>query len=260
MDSFCLPAPSQDTFNTWYGKPIPHEDGTHEVIVYPGEMLPCTSKHRGIRNKVKPEHVFITQLSDDTFNHRLYGSDRVFLNLPKRLYPVCFPNIIINDLPPGNRIRLRLTEQTTVVVPIIPDPFLAIKRSKQKRGATQQPHTRAKAKRQRTESNASNYDGWISHTPLSTASSTSPNELSKADLFYFIRSAIHEVDRQRGMTVQQPFHGLHTMEDMLSSQQHRDLLLGIVRFVYHYCRSECGIPPPQQFHESSHVQEFSQQL
>ena len=251
MESFSLPTPSQENFTHWFGKKIVGG----EVVVYPGETLPCTTKHRQLKQKVQPKHVFITQ-NGEAFQYKLYGSDRQFIALPKRLYSVCFPNISLHSIPTDNRIRIRLTEQTTTVVPVIPDAFLEQKRSKQKRAASAQPQTRASAKRQRSESNASKYDGWIIHTPLSTTQN-SP-QVTKEDLINYIHTVIRYVDTKASMVVRNPFEGAQTIEEVL--QSNRPELQTIVRFIYHFMRTECGVPPPQNVHATSHVQEFAQTL
>ena len=56
--SFPLPPPTQEKFTRWFQKTVPNTD---EIIVYPGEKLPCSTRSRALKNKIEPKHVFITQ-------------------------------------------------------------------------------------------------------------------------------------------------------------------------------------------------------
>ena len=74
----------------------------------------------------------------------------------------------------------------------------------------------------------------------------------------YIHTVIRYVDTKGGMVVRNPFEGSKTIEEVL--QSHRSELQTIVRFIYHFARTECGVPPPQSVHVTSHVEEFAQTL
>ena len=122
---FTLPALTQESFSRWYNKKVPRNDEIDERIVYPGIKLNCSTKSRDLRSNIMPRHVFITHIVDtDTFHHKVLGSNNIFASLPKRLYSHCFRNINIHSIPQNNRIVVRLTENTDVTLPYIPDDFV----------------------------------------------------------------------------------------------------------------------------------------
>ena len=126
---FTLPPLTQESFSRWYNKQVPRTDNIDERIVYPGIKLNCSTKSRDLRSVIKPCNVFVTQeKGTDTFYHKVLGSNNVFVSLPKRLYSHCFRNINIHSIPTDNRIIVRLTENTDVTLPYIPDDFVDQKR------------------------------------------------------------------------------------------------------------------------------------
>ena len=125
---FTLPPPQQQSFTSWWRKKIPN---SNEMIVYPGIQLKCGGKSRDLRSKMNSSNVFISHDAEtNTFRHYFLASNNTFNLIPKRLFSNCFPNIHIHSVPPCNRIRVRLTEQDTLILPYIPDEFWEMKRQK----------------------------------------------------------------------------------------------------------------------------------
>ena len=146
MKKFPLPTLTQDQYSTYYGKTIPREDKVEEKIVYPGIKLTCPAKFRNLKKIIKPKHVFITQVND-TFNHRIYGTDNQWSILPKRLHSLCFPKIHLGSIPKNNRVTIQITDSIHQTLPYIPDEFY--KQKIQKAEKPSKPVTR-RNKRQRT--------------------------------------------------------------------------------------------------------------
>ena len=215
--SFPLPPPTQEKFTRWFQKSVPNTD---EIIVYPGEKLPCSTRSRALKNKIEPKHVFITQTAQGGFKHRLLGEDEQFTTLPKRLYSVCFPKIHVSNVPKNNRVSLAILDTRTLTLPYIPDEFYAQKVAKAERHMAPERRT----KRRRTQPpRASNpdYRGW---NALRT--SYQVNAPNKYEIMRRVRTIIDKLDAQNIVP-----HNPFASGDV-------DDLTSIVQFVYHYCRGE----------------------
>lgn len=230
MLDFPLPALTQERFTKFFNTAI-HEK-SDEVIVYPGEQLQCSTKTNVLKKKLKPKHIFITKNAKGQFFHRVMGDDGRFQLLPKRLYAMCYPSVSYASVPEGNRVRVKLSQRTTITLPYIPDSFY-----EQKRRASQRTSTRPKRNREPVveKTVVEAYRGW------------NPPELEemmdKKSMMAHVRSAI-DMAEKTATDIPPPFTGdLDTNKDAASQ------FSVIVKFVYHYCREELGIPPtPHSIH------------
>merc|ERR1712166_954671 len=158
---FTLPPLTQESFSRWYNKKVPSNNNIDERVVYPGVKLSCSTKSRDLRSQITSEHVFVThEVDTNVYHHKVLGSNNVFIGLPKRLYSHCFRNINIHSIPTDNRILVRLTENTSVVLPFIPDDFVSQKRTKRSM-QTRMRKRDTKKKRKIQEIEQQTYTGWI---------------------------------------------------------------------------------------------------
>lgn len=214
--SFPLPPPTQEKFTRWFGKTVP---GADETIVYPGEQLPCSTKSRTLKSKIRPRHVFITQKADGGFRHRILGDDNVFATLPKRLFSVCFPKIHVANVPTNNRVTLHILDTRELTLPFIPDEFHQQKLAKAERSAP--TNRRNKRRRAPTPARNQDYRGWAA---LRARHMT--NAANKHDLCARIKTILDRLDAANVV----PHNPFQTCSD--------DDLATVVQFIYHYARGE----------------------
>lgn len=240
---FTLPPLTQQSFSRWYNKKVPRADNVEERIVYPGLPLTCSTKSRDLRSEIEAKHVFIThEPAKQLFHHKVLGSNSVFAALPKRLYSQCFHNINIHSIPPDNRITVRLTENTSIVLPFIPDDFVAQKKSK--RGMSSRK-TRGNSKKMKREqeakdiaivSNPSHYVGWVSHVLSPATDTTTINGIDSFRLMAYIRDQFRQHDDDFNTVVPNPFSGSSSIAAILSNPQQQTALATVVQFMHHYGR------------------------
>jgi len=236
MSEFSLPTLGQDQFSTYYGVEINGTNEYKETVVYPGKQLTVSTKSRNLKKYIAPANVFITKIvykgkRADEFSHKLYGVDKQWSVLPKRLYSQCFPKIHLGSIPPDNRIKIQLTDSIHVTLPYVPDEFY--KQKQQKATRISKPITR-RGKRQRVVQQAEitddDYDGW----GVYGMSPTEPESISKDKLMKEIRSVIDEI-HNKGLSVKNPFGD---ESNLTSSEENKQTLITIIQFVYHYAREE----------------------
>ena len=221
---FPLPPLTQERFTKYFNTPI--GKSSDEVIVYPGCQLNCSTKTHILKKKLKPRHIFITRNSQGKFFHRVLGDDNRFSLLPKRLHAMVYPQVSFANVPENNRIRVRLSSRTTITLPYIPDSFYDAKKRASLR-------TSSRPKRQREsvveETTVEAYRGWNPPAP--------EVRMSKKELMAHIRTAVHLAETS-GTDIQPPFTG-----DLDSNKLAAPHFATIVKFVFHYCREELGMPP-----------------
>ncbi len=234
---FTLPALTQESFSRWYNKVIPRTDGVDERIVYPGLKLMCSTKSRDLRSNIQPRHVFVTQeIGTNNYHHKVLGSNNVFISLPKRLYSHCFRNINIHSIPTGNRITVRLTETTTVILPFIPDDFVSQKRSK--RNSLARTKSKRETKRTRIgeeETIASRaYTGWVTSVLSPKTDLAADNGIDSFQLMKYIQNELRTQDYELTTVIPNPFADAPTIEDIKQSPEKLKALTTIIQFVHHY--------------------------
>lgn len=232
---FTLPALTQESFSRWYNKQVPRNDNVDERIVYPGIKLNCSTKSRDLRSVIMPHHVFVTQdMGTNVFHHKVLGSNNQFVSLPKRLYSHCFRNINIHSIPTDNRIIVRLTENTSVTLPYIPDDFVDQKRSKRS-GSTRSRISR-EPKRIKIEKKDpdSPYTGWVTQVLSPGTDQGADGGIDSFSLLNYIRKELENNDKKLDTSMPNPFRGLSTVE--MIKEEKGPLLTGIIQFVHHYAR------------------------
>ena len=240
---FTLPPLTQQSFSRWYNKKVPRADNVEERIVYPGLPLTCSTKSRDLRSEIEAKHVFIThEPVHHRFHHKVLGSNSVFAPLPKRLYSQCFHNINIHSIPPDNRITVRLTENTSIVLPFIPDDFVAQKKSKRGLSSRKTRGNSKKLKREQEANdlavgpNSSQYTGWVSHVLSPGTDATTSNGIDSYRLLAYIREQFQQFDNDFNAVVPNPFSGTTSIVDILRNPQQEEALTTVVHFLHHYGR------------------------
>lgn len=235
---FTLPPLTQESFSRWYRKKVPRSDNVDERIVYPGIKLQCSTKSRDLRSQIMPRHVFVTQEIDtNIFHHKVLGTNNVFISLPKRLYSHCFRNINIHSIPAGNRILVRLTENTTVVLPFIPDDFVTQKRSK--RNSASRSRAKREIKRLKTPAKqevTNTYTGWVTKVLAPATELAADNAVDSFRLMNYIREELRKSDEQLTTCIANPFVEAPTIEDIQKDPVKAQALTTVVQFVHHYAK------------------------
>ena len=233
---FTLPPLTQESFSRWFHKKVPRNDDVDERIVYPGIKLECSSKSRDLRSNISPCNVFITRIGDtNEYHHKVLGSNNVFIPLSKRLYSHCFRNINIHSIPTDNRITVRLTENTSVVLPYIPDDFVTQKRSKRHSNGRQRSKREAKRPKHKQENNEA-YTGWVTHVMAPATEHGAGRAISSFDLMRYIRSVAKSHDDILTDCIPNPFAGATTIEDIQACPDKQRALTTVIQFVHHYAR------------------------
>lgn len=233
---FTLPPLTQESFSRWWNKKVPRNGDVDERIVYPGIKLNCSTKSRDLRSQITPEHVFVTQeKGTNVYHHKVLGSNNVFIHLPKRLYSHCFRNINIHSIPTDNRILVRLTENTSVVLPFIPDDFVSQKRTKRSM-QTRMRKRDTKKKRKVEEIEQQPYKGWITKVISPATESGADEAIDSFRLLLYVRAQMEQNDAKIETCIPNPFAGAKTIDEITSSREKQIALTTVVQFVHHYAR------------------------
>lgn len=235
---FTLPALTQESFSRWYNKQVPRADGVDERIVYPGIKLKISTKSRDLRSVIMSMHVFVTQeIGTNIFHHKVLGSNNVFVSLPKRLYSHCFRNINIHSIPTDNRIVVRLTENTSVTLPYIPDDFVHQKRSKRTSGSrirnTREPK---RPKHENLSDSGVPYTGWVTHVLSPATDVGADGSIDSFALMNYIREELKNNENKLDACMPNPFAGLESIDKIKESADKMAILTTVIQFVHHYIR------------------------
>lgn len=235
---FTLPALTQESFSRWYRKKVPRNDNVDERIVYPGIKLQCSTKSRDLRSQIMPRHVFVTQeMGTNTYHHKVLGTNNVFISLPKRLYSHCFRNINIHSIPTGNRILVRLTENTTVKLPFIPDDFVTQKRSKRNSACRSRSKRETKRLKTSPEPETTNtYTGWVTKVLAPSTETAADNAVDSFRLMNYIREELTQSDEELTTCIPNPFAGSPTIQDIQKTPEKALALTTVVQFIHHYAK------------------------
>jgi len=235
---FTLPPLTQESFSRWYNKQVPRADDVDERIVYPGQKLTCSTKSRDLRSVIVSRNVFITQEVDtNTFHHKVLGSNNVFVSLPKRLYSHCFRNINIHSIPTDNRIVVRLTENTSVTLPYIPDDFVHQKRSKRTSGSrTRNTRPPKRAKRESSTDSNVPYTGWVTHVISPATDIGADGAVDSFALMNYIREELKKNETKLDSCMSNPFAGFNSIDKIKESKNKMAILTTVIQFVHHYIR------------------------
>ena len=232
---FTLPPLTQESFSRWYNKQVPRTDGIDERIVYPGIKLSCSTKSRDLRSIIQPCNVFITrEIGSNTYHHKVLGSNNQFVSLPKRLYSHCFRNINIHSIPVDNRITVRLTENTSVSLPYIPDEF--VQEENKRSSCTRTRHPESKEQGENPQKPSIPYTGWVTQVLSPATEPASGDAIDQFTLMNYIRSELTRNEKVFDGCIPNPFAGLNTIDKIKDSPEKSAALTAIIQFVHHYAR------------------------
>jgi len=230
MYNFPLPRASQECYTKWYNYLVPSGALKNTTILWAAQELPCRFRSDSIKNIIGPHHVFILKMND-TFYYAIIDATQTVYKLPKKYYTSCFPGIQYSQVPKNNRMRVKLNETQSMMLPYIPESFLEQKRTK----------TTRKRRRSESENNEIESIDFNQHVPewniLGVQTTVDPN---KADIMHLIRSVILYNDTNENFTLKNHFEGID-IKTIQSDDKLREKMKNIVSFIYYYCRDEIGV-------------------
>lgn len=230
MFNFPLPRASQEHYTKWYNHLVTSGALKNKTIVWAGQELPCRFRSDTVKDIIGPHHVFILRLND-TFHYAIIDCTETVYKLPKKFYTACFPGIQYTQVPKNNRIKVKMNENQTIILPYIPDSFLEQKRTK----------TTRKRRRMDSEANEIESIDFNASVPEWTIldHSTEP-ESNKDCIMHLVRSLVEYNDTNENFSLVNPFEGLK-LKDIQDSDVLREKLKTAINFIYHYCRDELGM-------------------
>jgi len=172
------------------------------------------------------------------------GSNDTFAPLPKRLYSHCFHNINIHSIPPNNRITVRLTETTSVILPYIPDDFVSQKRSKRGTMVRKTRGTMKKIKQDRDTKQQAQYSGkkrkyigWVTQVLSAETDSAADEGIDGYRLKEYIREQIAVYEDSVLTVVPNPFSNCNSIVAIENDPEKKAALNTVLQFIFHYQRN-----------------------
>jgi len=209
LKMFTLPNPKKKSIAKWHGQQVARKGPLEGfVVVYPAEG--CSEKMT--KMLMKPKNTFILK-HGGTFKYAY--NDGFFKEIPERWYGKAF--LRVDDVPSENLVTITLNGKF-IEVPFLPD-VLYLRKTTTKR-------------RKKTHKIINNvYPTW-----RNTSGKTVHFKVAQhfKDLF-------DKADAQE-LTLQDPFSGYSSMEDLQSSQTGRLAFKTVAGFVYYHCRDNLGYP------------------
>ena len=206
---FPLPSPNRQSIMTWQGSHITKKGSLEGfVVVYPAKET-GTKMTKAL---MKPKHTFILK-HGDTFKYAY--NDGYFKEIPDKWCGKAF--LRIEDVPNENLVTLELNGKF-IQVPFLPDVLYHRKTS-----------TKRRKKTHKIINNV--YPTWRN-------SSGKTIHFKVAEHF---KDIFDKADSQE-LTLQDPFAGYSSLEDLQSSQTGRQAFKTVAGFVYYHCRDNLGYP------------------
>ena len=206
---FPLPTPKKKTINKWQGLQISRKGSLEGyTIVYPAEA----SDKKMTRTNMKPKNTFILKYGH-TFKYAY--NDGFFKEIPEKWYGKSFGRI--DDVPNENIVTIQLNGKF-FEVPFLPDVLYQRKTTTKRRKRT--------------------------HKIIHGVYPTWRNQTGKSIQFK-VASQFKELFDQADaneITLQDPFAGYSSIEDIQSSQTGRLAFKTVAGFVYYHCRDNLGYP------------------
>lgn len=206
---FPLPSPKKKSITTWQGTHITKK-GTLEgfVVVYPAEGV----SEKMSKASMRPKYTFILK-HGDTFKYAF--NDGNFKEIPDKWYGKAF--LRVEDVPAENLVTIQL-DSKFVQVPFLPEVLYLRKTSTKRRKKTHK----------------------IIHNVYPTWRNSSGKTIHFKVADHF-KDIFDKADAQE-LTLQDPFAGYSSMEDINQSQTGRLALKTVAGFVYYHCRDNLGYP------------------
>ena len=206
---FALPNPKKKAIAKWQGMHIARKGPLEGfVVVYPAEA----SAEKMTKIIMKPKNTFILK-HGGTFKYAYH--DGFFKEIPERWYGKAF--LRVDDVPSENLVTITLNGKF-IEVPFLPEVLYLRKTSTKRRKKTHK----------------------IIHNVYPTWRNTSGKTIhfKVADNFkkIFDKADAHEI------TLQDPFAGYSTLEELQGSQTGRQAFKIVAGFIYYHCRDNLGYP------------------
>jgi hypothetical protein len=206
---FSLPSPKKKSISKWQGTHIGKKGGLEGfVVVYPAEA----SGEKLTKTLMKPKNTFIVK-HGGTFKYAY--NDGFFKEIPERWYGKAF--LRTDDVQSENLVTIQLNG-TFVEVPFLPEVLYLRK-------------TSTKRRKKHHKIINSVYPTWRNATGKSI-------HFKVAKQF---KQIFEKADAQE-LTLQDPFAGYSSLEELQSSQTGRQAFKTVAGFVYYHCRDNLGYP------------------
>jgi len=206
---FPLPNPKKKSISKWQGTHI-IKKGSLEgyVVVYPAE----SSTEKVTKALMKPKHTFILKHGD---TYKYAYNDGFFKEIPEKWYGKSF--LRIEDVPNENLVTIQLNGKF-IEVPFLPTVLYLRKTSTKRRKKT--------------------------HKIINNVYPTWRNASGKTIHFKVaehFKDIFEKADAQE-LTLQDPFAGYSSLEEINASQTGRLAFKTVAGFVYYHCRNNLGYP------------------
>lgn len=206
---FPLPNPKKKSITSWQGTHITRKGPLEGfLVVYPAEA----STEKMTKALMKPKNTFILK-HGGIFKYAY--NDGYFKELPDKWYGKAF--LRIEDVPSENLVTIQLNG-TYAEVPFLPEVLYLRKTSTKRRKKT--------------------------HKIINNVYPTWKNVSGKTIHFKVaehFKEIFDKADAQE-LTLQDPFAGYSSLEDLQSSQTGRLAFKTVAGFVYYHCRDNLGYP------------------
>ena len=209
FEMFPLPNPKKKSISKWQGTHVTKKGPLEGfVVVYPAEEF----VDKMTKTLMKPKHTFILK-HGGTFKYAY--NDGFFKEIPDKWYGKSFHRI--DDVPNENLVTIQLNGKF-IEVPFLPDVLYLRKTSTKRRKKTHK----------------------IIHNVYPTWRNYSGKNIHFKVAEHF-KEIFEKADAQE-LTLQDPFTGYTSIEDIQSSQTGRSAFKTVAGFVYYHCRDNLGYP------------------
>jgi len=204
---FPLPTPKKKTIHKWQGTHISRKGSLEGfVVVYPA--LEVTNKMT--KAQMKPLHTFVLKHGH---RYKYAYNDGFFKEIPEKWYGKAF--LRIEDVPNENIVTIKLNDKF-IEVPFLPEVIYQRKTS-----------TKRRKKNHKIVNNI--YPTWRNQTGKSV-------HFKVANHF---KEIFDQADANE-ITLQDPFAGYSSVEDIHASQTGRLAFKTVAGFIYYHCRDNLG--------------------
>ena len=239
---FPLPRAPQQCYSKWYNHKLDTGALKGHTILWVGSQLTCRFKSESINDNIGPHNVFILKKNPDTFAYAVIDNTDTIYRLPKKFFTTCFPGVQYNNIPPNNRIKIKLTRKDTIEVPYIPKSFLQQKKRKTSRGKRKRSVSMDNNNKTEEINFNTSYPEW--HVLKNDQNINSPIQ---KQILMLMRNLMIYADNNDMFDLENPFHEIVSLEDIKKDERKMKQLKLITGFLFHFCRSELGcsnIPNP----------------
>lgn len=207
---FTLPEASHNALKKWHGVVIEGHDLTGYSVAWCGEPFNGTL----IKGNIKPKNVFILR-HGDYFKYAVHDSSG-FKEIPEKWYSKCF--LKVSEIPTENIVTV-CVNGSYVDLPFLPHSLFNRKFNAKRR------------KKAHRVDNTIVYPTW-------------EHQMGASIHFKVARSFKEIFDKadSNEITLQDPFEGYESMEEIKATKTGRSLFKTVAGFIYYHCRDNLGYP------------------